>query len=78
MDMERPDNTQVPVWLPLSEWNPAVDGLLDWAAAICTDYPQLRARGIGRQAVRELLGSGRAALFLDGFDELPEALRAAR
>jgi len=64
----------VPVWVTMGGWTPDVP-LLDWAVkAITRDYPGLEGYA-GANTAAALLRSGRVALFLDGLDELPNALR---
>jgi hypothetical protein len=68
----------VPVWLTLGGWDPASTSLTDWAAATVTrDHPYLRAARYGPDVARDLVRDGRVALFLDGLDEMPPALRSA-
>jgi hypothetical protein len=71
------DQVPVPVWLTLGGWDPATTSLHDWTVATTNrDYPPLRARDYGPDAVGELLSRSRVALFLDGLDEMPEGARA--
>lgn len=66
----------VPVWLTLGSWDPVTMTLRQWAVyTMNRDYPALRARDYGPDAVTELLRGGQVALFLDGLDEMPEELR---
>jgi hypothetical protein len=68
----------VPAWLTLGGWNPAAEPLADWVVGVLNrDYPALRASTYGADAAATLLRTGRIALFLDGFDELPAELRTA-
>jgi hypothetical protein len=65
----------VPVWLTLGSWDPKLQGLRAWVTeTISRDHPFVRARDFGPDAVTQLFDSGRIALFLDGLDEMPEAL----
>lgn len=64
----------VPVWLSMSGWNPQAQPLAGWIrATLARDHPAVRAFGPG--LVDDLLRERRLALFLDGLDELPPALR---
>ncbi|RKN38987.1 hypothetical protein [Streptomyces hoynatensis] len=63
----------VPVLLSAREWNPAEEEIADWVAdRLRADFRWLNAR-----TARELVNSGRIALFLDGFDEMDAPLRRA-
>jgi hypothetical protein len=65
----------VPAWVTLGGWEPDTAELLDYAASVLNrDYPGLAAYA-GPDTARELLRSGRVALFLDGLDEMPEEVR---
>jgi hypothetical protein len=67
----------VPVWLTLGNWDPATITLHEWAAArMRLDHPALRALAYGTNIARELLRTGKVALFLDGLDEMPRGTRA--
>jgi len=67
----------VPVWLTMGRWDPAVISLRTWAAETMNrDHPALRAPEYGPDSAEELLHGGRVALFLDGLDEMPQAIRA--
>jgi hypothetical protein len=66
----------VPAWLTLGSWDPSSQGLRAWVTeTIGRDHPYLRATDFGPDAVTQLFDSGRIALFLDGLDEMPDALR---
>jgi hypothetical protein len=70
-------NVPVPVWLTLGSWNPGVQGLRDWVTATMSrDHSYLWATDFGPSAVAQLFDTGRIALFLDGLDEMPDALRS--
>jgi hypothetical protein len=67
----------VPVWLTLGGWDPSESTLSHWAAeTIRRDHPYLRASDFGTDAVNSLLANAKVALFLDGLDEMPEAVRS--
>jgi hypothetical protein len=71
------ERVPVPVWLTLGGWEPEAVSLQEWARrTMRRDHPALLAAAYGPDAARELLLSGRVALFLDGLDEMPDALRA--
>lgn len=66
----------VPVWLTLGGWDPRTVSLHRWAAdSLNRNFPGLAAaeRG-GSTTARDLIRTGRLALFLDGLDEMPKAL----
>jgi hypothetical protein len=71
------DNSQVPVFLPLASWNPAVS-LDDWAAAEMARMYRWLSRtievvnGKPRSLAQELIAEGRVLMVLDGLDEIPE------
>jgi hypothetical protein len=66
----------VPVWLTAGSWNPAEQSVRDWAAAtIGRDHAFLRAARPGPATIEELIDTGSVALFVDGLDEMPDALR---
>lgn len=59
----------VPVLLNLEGWPPARQSIADWAAErLSLTYAQLRGRR-GQDRARELVTTGRIALFLDALDE---------
>jgi len=67
----------VPVWLTLGGWDPTTTSLREWAVAtLVRDHPYLRSREYGPDAAGELLRGGKVALFLDGLDEMPPAVRS--
>jgi hypothetical protein len=67
----------VPVWLTLGGWDPTTTSLRAWAmATLVRDHPYLRSREYGPDAAGELLRGGKVALFLDGLDEMPPAVRS--
>ncbi|MFG2043736.1 NACHT domain-containing protein [Dactylosporangium sp. NPDC048998] len=74
-----PGSTEpVPVWLTLGGWNPDTTSLQEWAAAtLKRTYPGLEAaeRG-GPGTAQRLILADHVALFLDGLDEMPPAMRA--
>ncbi|MFF2205065.1 hypothetical protein [Streptomyces sp. NPDC058145] len=60
----------VPVLLTLDGWDPAREKPTEWAAQrLSREYTLFAGRG-GRGRARQLLESGRVALFLDGLDEV--------
>jgi TIR domain len=66
----------VPVWLTLGDWNPTTTSFPDWVVTVISrDHRYLTAREYGADVVTHLLRTGRLALFLDGFDEMPADLR---
>lgn len=76
-EAERMD-VPVPVWLTLGGWNPAVTSLAEWARSVLVrDHPYLPASSYGHDAAGELLNGGHLALFLDGLDEMPPAVRGS-
>jgi MFS family permease len=66
----------VPVLFTLHGWHPdRGDSVTDWMASKLDETsPAFRGRA-GRQAATDLLAAGRIAGFLDGLDEIPEAVR---
>ena len=69
------ERVPVPVWLTLGSWDPSAQGLRDWVTAtINRDHPGLQ-RDFGPSVAAQLFDSCRIALFLDGLDEMPDALR---
>lgn len=73
----------VPVLFPLASWNPAQRDLYDWMAdRLAWDHPELAAPApapalAGQvSGARALLDHGLILPVLDGFDELPAAVRA--
>ncbi|WP_326596454.1 NACHT domain-containing protein [Streptomyces sp. NBC_01803] len=72
----------VPVLVPLASWNPLQEDqdLFTWLAGrLATDYRGLENRvpdGTERTRARVLLDTHRVLPVLDGFDELPDAVRA--
>jgi hypothetical protein len=76
MTVDQRRRVPVPVWLTLGGWNPMTTPLRDWAVdTMNRDHPSLRAPGYGPRAARQLVDSGRIALFLDGLDELSKDMR---
>lgn len=70
--------TQMPVFVLLTAhgWDPRRHGINEWVAArLEQDYPFLRRDEYGRDVAKGLVDTGRVALVLDGFDEIPEDLR---
>ena len=66
----------VPVWLTLGSWDPIRQGLRQWVVAtMARDHPYLRAVDFGPDAIGGMFDAGRVALFLDGLDEMSDALR---
>lgn len=66
----------VPLWLTLGTWMPDKQGFREWVIDVaCRDFAQLGSAATGRSIVEQLFDSGRLALFLDGFDEMPEPAR---
>ncbi|CAM3760809.1 NACHT domain-containing NTPase [Kibdelosporangium persicum] len=67
----------IPVWLSLGGWNPDSISLEDWAAeTLIRDYPALSASVHGGRAIaKELIRTGKVALFLDGLDEMAPAIQ---
>jgi len=65
----------VPVLLTISDWDPARDPLVDWAAGrLLRDYPVLTRYPNVTRLAGELIRQGRVSLLLDGFDEMsPES-----
>ncbi|MDC0772274.1 NACHT domain-containing protein [Streptomyces sp. HD] len=73
---ERAAADRLPVIFPLSSWDVQRDGLTDWLVhRLATDYEALGAGAPGRDVARELLARERILPVLDGFDELPPAVR---
>jgi hypothetical protein len=68
----------VPVWLTLGSWNPEQTDLDAWVAQRMVEtFRSLAGPAYGGPgSAAELVRTGRVALFLDGLDEMPEALRA--
>ncbi|PJI99768.1 hypothetical protein BX264_7129 [Streptomyces sp. 2333.5] len=68
----------VPVLLTLSGWDPLNQRLHDWLATrLTTDYMFRKSEDHAGGVVSRLIGTGRIAVFLDGLDEIPEAVRPA-
>lgn len=74
----RAPGERIPVILPLASWRPqAQPDLWEWAAELLgTRYASLATgTASARDIARELLRTGRLLPVLDGFDELPAAVR---
>ncbi|MBO3675819.1 NACHT domain-containing NTPase [Streptomyces sp. NEAU-YJ-81] len=74
----RAPGERIPVILPLASWRPqAQPDLWEWAAELLgTRYASLATgTASARDIARELLRTGRLLPILDGFDELPAAVR---
>ncbi|MEU8314799.1 MULTISPECIES: NACHT domain-containing protein [unclassified Micromonospora] len=69
----------VPVLYSLASWDPKHTGLYDWLETrLSNDHPQLgETDGRGVTWARRLIDADLLLPVLDGFDELPAALRAA-
>ncbi|MGH3821228.1 MAG: hypothetical protein ACRDRA_00040 [Pseudonocardiaceae bacterium] len=66
----------VPVLVTPRGWDPNTESFAEWLAArLARDYALLRAPEYGPDAVMRLIRGGYLAVILDGFDEIPEALR---
>jgi hypothetical protein len=63
----------VPVIFTLQGWDPATTSVEDWLITKLVQIPLLAGRHGPRRA-RTLLRDKRIAVFLDGFDEIPETL----
>jgi hypothetical protein len=68
----------VPVIFTLGSWDPTTSSLRDWLAEqLINTYPVLAERdATGARVAEHLLTTGRIMPVLDGFDEIPEGLRA--
>ncbi|GLZ43788.1 hypothetical protein Acsp05_74120 [Actinokineospora sp. NBRC 105648] len=66
----------VPALVSVASWNPIEHDLRGWLAhRLALDHPALRHE-VGRVTLaRELLDRGLVVLLLDGFDEIPDAVR---
>ena len=72
----KPTHIPVPVWLTLGSWNPDRQSLRDWVVdSLQRDHPYLKAADFGPEAPARLFDTARIALFLDGLDEMSDALR---
>ncbi|MGW5441915.1 NACHT domain-containing protein [Streptomyces asiaticus] len=74
----RAPGERIPVILPLATWRPEAEpDLWEWAAELLgTRYASLAtSTASARDIARELLRTGRLLPVLDGFDELPAAVR---
>ncbi|MFJ2738683.1 helix-turn-helix domain-containing protein [Streptomyces sp. NPDC087440] len=69
----------VPVIFGLASWDPTADNLRDWLVdRLLRDHPDLVAPAPGGSTLAAaLVEAGRILPVLDGFDEIPEALRSA-
>jgi hypothetical protein len=76
---QRRASMPVPVWVTCGSWDPTSTRLPEHVAAVMArDYPGLTSPGHGGPAGPDaLLRHGRIAVFLDGLDEMPPALRPA-
>lgn len=77
----RSPSDPVPVIFTLASWNPRQRSISHWMAErLLADYPAL-ARSSGASVIsslaQALINTGRILPLLDGFDEIPEALRPA-
>ncbi|CAL9560250.1 hypothetical protein SUDANB145_04605 [Streptomyces sp. enrichment culture] len=76
LDPDARARVPVPVLLTLSGWDPRTRRLHDWLAArLATDYMFRKSEEHAGGVVSRLIGAGRVAVFLDGLDEIPEAVR---
>ncbi|MGW3998308.1 hypothetical protein ACWEF6_32870 [Amycolatopsis sp. NPDC004772] len=66
----------VPVMFTLHGWDPDRTSFPDWVATKLAESAALPGRR-GRRQVSNLLRDGRIAVFLDGLDEIPAAIRPA-
>jgi len=77
------DNSQrvripVPVLLTAHGWNPITTSAQDWLAGrLAATYPMFAHRGGPAEAAALVAAHDKVALFLDGLDEMDEALRPA-
>lgn len=71
------DHSPVPVIFSFGSWNPTANSLRDWLGdQIIRNYPTLAEDEAGTTVAYHLLATGRVMPVLDGFDEIPEGLRA--
>ncbi|TDB71944.1 NACHT domain-containing protein, partial [Actinomadura sp. KC216] len=75
----RTDDEPVPVLLPVTGWDTRRHPRLqDWIAdRLTSDYPALRAPGLGADVVQALAGRRHVLPVLDGLDELPPPAQTA-
>ncbi|MET9964725.1 NACHT domain-containing protein [Streptomyces sp. NPDC006356] len=78
--LKQPESEAVPILFPLAGWNPAEEDLYTWMAQqMARDYEGLDAPAPtmyeSSNCARALLDSGLILPILDGFDEIPAALR---
>jgi hypothetical protein len=67
---DRP-SVPVPVLFTINEWNPITQRVEDWLTVRLQEtYPAFKAK-----EVTELVGRGKVALILDGFDQIPADLQ---
>ncbi|MGE7057918.1 TetR family transcriptional regulator, partial [Staphylococcus hominis] len=76
--LDRYDGGMVPVLLPLSTWNPAVEDIRTWLSRrLYEDHPALRNTELyGSYAGDLLIEQHRVLPVLDGFDDIPAHQRA--
>ncbi|MER6159438.1 NACHT domain-containing protein [Streptomyces sp. NPDC001868] len=73
---EREPGTAVPVVFPLTTWDPETSGLRAWLAGrLAAEYRPLAAAAEGGTLAAALLDARLVLPVLDGFDELPPAVR---
>ena len=73
LDLRAPDDP-VPVIFSLRSWNPTTDALRAWLVAqLERDHPALARNAVAHA----LVAAGLVLPVLDGFDEIPDALRRA-
>jgi MFS family permease len=74
---DRCAQTPVPVLLTAQDWDPFRQDLGDWfTEQLAAVYDFLQSPEYGTDAAAGLVRGGQVALFLDGFDEMDEKLRA--
>ncbi|WP_158226861.1 NACHT domain-containing protein [Amycolatopsis vastitatis] len=65
----------VPVLFTLQDWDPTTTPLQEWLTTKLTELPPLAGRR-GRARATALLNAERVSVFLDGLDEMPQAVRS--